>query len=404
MNPVEIRLLLTCARTELDDRLTTLLASLCTKQVNWEKIVQAAIIHRVMPLLFINFQKAGNRCAPYPVLNKLKTLYYTNLQHSLAISCELRQLSDLFCKRDIEFIPIKGPALAQSVYGDIALRQYADLDILVQKTDITSVYQLLLHEGYRPEIQLNTAQLSAYSKTEYSLCLNNSATRVTVELHWDLTGRYTYYPLDIDSLDGRVDGFEVEGMHFKQLSSEDQLIYLCIHGSKDGWRILDCICCVAELIRSRKDIDWARVIDRSNRMRCRRMVFVGIQLANDMLAAPVEKKVIKIIETDPVAIKLASKINQTVLELSIFSKEVLVPPNFSLFHFSIRESVTDKLRYLFYLLLVPTRRDWHIMTLPARFAFLYYLLRPLRLLAETFYLGLSKLKSKWVVPQVKRLI
>ena len=48
----------------------------------------------------------------------------------------------------IETLVFKGPALAQSIYGRIALRPFLDLDILVQPRDVAKAWSLLKAEGY----------------------------------------------------------------------------------------------------------------------------------------------------------------------------------------------------------------------------------------------------------------
>ncbi len=378
MRRTEVELILSCSRTRLDNRLTDHVLSLLKEEIDWDDVIRIAVAHRVMPLLFINLQKTHSRSIPQTTLKKLKTYYYTNLQHSLTIAGELVELIALFQEKNISFIPFKGPALAESVYGDSALRQFADLDILVGKKDISTMYQLLLSLDYRPEIDLTAAQLIAYAKTEYSLSLYNMDTKVTVELHWNLTGRYTTYPMVMDHFDGHFESTTFSGAPIRQMPVEDLLMYLCIHGSKDCWCNLDSICCVAELVGARSDIDWGRVMELADQIRCRRMLDVGLLLAHHLLAAPIPSRVLEVIETDPIAMKITTKVTETLF----IQKNKRINSNFSLFHFNIRESLCDRARYLLYLLFVPSRRDWGIFPLPTNLTFLYYPLRPLRLAGE----------------------
>jgi hypothetical protein len=44
-------------------------------------------------------------------------------------------------------VPFKGPALAVQAYGDLSLRQYDDLDLLIHEADVPRAYQLLIANG-----------------------------------------------------------------------------------------------------------------------------------------------------------------------------------------------------------------------------------------------------------------
>ena len=51
----------------------------------------------------------------------------------MLMSAELIRIMKLLEKNDIKALAFKGPVLSQMVYGDITLRQYVDLDVLIRK-------------------------------------------------------------------------------------------------------------------------------------------------------------------------------------------------------------------------------------------------------------------------------
>ena len=65
-----------------------------------------------------------------------------------------------FENHGITAIPYKGPALALQVYGDLKLRSFVDLDVLVRRSDAARAGTLLAARGYRPHLQLSPAQES----------------------------------------------------------------------------------------------------------------------------------------------------------------------------------------------------------------------------------------------------
>lgn len=141
------------------------------------------------------------------------------LAWGLALSAELSRLAALFRQAEIPVIPVRGPLLAQLLYGVPAARPIADLDLLVKKADLRGAMDLLSGAGYESsERRLDFVE--AYG-SEVSF-RRRSPFPVTAELHWSIA-----YPPFMDRVDmSRVWERSVEG---RSLSDEDLLIHLCLH-------------------------------------------------------------------------------------------------------------------------------------------------------------------------------
>src|SRR2546426_10956064 len=72
-------------------------------------------------------------------------------RRNLCLTGDLLSLLELFEARGIPAVPFKGPVLAVQAYGDVALREFRDLDILVTHRDITRARELLLARGFSAE-------------------------------------------------------------------------------------------------------------------------------------------------------------------------------------------------------------------------------------------------------------
>ena len=129
------------------------------EKVDWNFLLQLASWHKVTPLLYRSLQ-----AAPEPVLIRLKTYVRSALVHSLLLTGELLRLLKRFEAQGIPAIPLKGPALASFLYGDMALRQSVDIDILLRQEYIPAARRLLLSLGYQPEYQLTRRQEKAYQQ------------------------------------------------------------------------------------------------------------------------------------------------------------------------------------------------------------------------------------------------
>jgi len=289
----EIALLLCCSRTRLDTKTIKSIHSIVQRKIDWDYIIKIAITHRVFPLLYRSLKITCPPSVPIHHLDRLQLYYLNNAGDNLARTTRLLELILLFEDHHIITIPFKGPVLAESAYGDLALRQFTDLDILVYRDQVFDAYQLLLFQGYRTDVSFNAKQIKEYSKTEYSLAATDEDSGMIVELHWEITGRYTGCSFGLDHFGNRLEKTTILGRQIHQFPAEDLLVYLCIHGAKDGWNILDRVCCVAELIRSYTDMDWKRVEQLSDKIHCRRMLHLGLFLAHHLLETELPKRVFK---------------------------------------------------------------------------------------------------------------
>ena len=392
--PRETALLLYCAQTRLDRHTTEKINLLVQRKIDWEYLINTALNHRVMPLLFRSLSRVCTGQVPGDCLDALRGHYLQNTGSNLARTSRLLELLALFNDHQILAIPFKGPVLAASAYGDLSLRQFSDLDILIHRDHAPDTYQLLLSQGYRPEVPMDVAQINRFTQTEYSLALFKREHHMAVELHWEITGRYTGYSFDLDHFKGRFNSVTILGQKIRQFPAEDMLVYLCIHGSKDGWISLDSICCVNELIRSRPDMDWERAEHFAGKIHCGRIFGLGLFLAHRLLNADFPGRILRKIKSDPAINKLASPV---MASLFIRPKNLNNPinANFSMFHLAVRDRSADKLRHILKLVFLPSKRDWFVFSLPARWAFLRYLLRPVRLAWESVAALIAKYFTRY---------
>src|SRR5438445_800859 len=98
---------------------------------------------------------------PAGVLDRLRRQAAENARRSLRLTRELVAVVRLGQSHGIPLVSLKGPILSLSVYGDIALRQFADLDVLVHRADVSRARELLLSCGYRPQLPLTHSQYPA---------------------------------------------------------------------------------------------------------------------------------------------------------------------------------------------------------------------------------------------------
>jgi len=372
----EIELLLCCARTRLDAERAARISALLREDIDWERLLCTAHRHGMLPLLYWHLNATCPQAVPKTVLGQLRDHFQANTRRNLFLTGELLQLLNLFDTHRITAIPFKGPALTASVYGNLAFRQFADLDVFVRKQEVLRAGDLLVSSGYRPHFQFTPARAKAYLRSQCDLVFARADGRINVELHWGIVPKYLASPNLPRWLWECLDHAAKDGSGLPALPPEDTLLILCVHGAKHLWERLGWICDIAELIRLHEGLDWRWVMEQSRTMSGERMFCLGLFLARDLLGAPLPREVVQRLEADPVVRELAGQVR---VNLFLGCDESPGLLESCLFHLKAMERLQDQMRYCVRLAVTPTSGDWGFVPLPAYLSLLYYVLRPIRL-------------------------
>jgi len=393
----EIEFLLCCVRGTPDPETKLLIQQLVKKKLDWDYLLQTALQNRVMPIFYKNLIEICPQAVPQNIMCQLQKLFLGNAARSYLFTNRLIKILTVFEDNDITAIPFKGPILAENIYGDISLRQFDDLDILVYPQDVSKAHKLLTNFGYRPQFNLNSGQVEAYIKKEYSFTYFMDKSRIVIELHWKLLGRHSSFSLDLNTIHTNFSS-TLNKKPVRSFSLEDLLLYQCLHSSKDTWNILENICCIAEIINLYKEINWKVVETRARKMRCERMLLLGLFLAFDLFEPALPAHLIHQVENDSVLQKIVRMIYGNIFDKNSELKKP-IGSDFSLLHMKMRDRFLEQVHYGLAIIFNPSREEWRICPLPASLSFLYYIFRPIRLVTG---FGRSLLKPKLSVSNFKR--
>ena len=368
----EKELLFCCSRTSLDTNNRKRLAALLEKELDWDYTIKTARQHKVMPLLYWNLNQTCPEAVPPATLSRLRAMFETNASANLALTSELFNLLKLFEERGIPVIPYKGPVLAASVYGNLTLRQFGDLDILVRPQDVIGAEDALIAQGYR-----STADLGWEHE------FRSPDGRVAVDLHQILTSWDFWVAFDMKGLWQRLQPIPMFGQNILSFSPEDLLLILCVYIARDCWdgqiRLLE-IADLAELLRTHPEIDWERTVKEAEKTGTRRILLLGLFLVRELLGAKLPEIILQRITAEQFIIPLATQVGEWLFpETENFSKS----REKKLFYFQVRERYWDIIPYFSYRLymkIAPNKSDRRFITLPNYLDFFYYLVRPIRLL------------------------
>ena len=371
----ENELLICLAHPTLDVARTERVRRLVRGDLDWDYLLAMADRHSVIPLLYYHLNSICPETVPDQALSQLQDQNQENTRRSLFLTGELLKLLDLLEAQGIRAVPFKGPTLALCAYGDVALRQFGDLDVLVHKQDVLKVRELLVDEGFKPTPELTSAQEAALLRFDCAYNFSNDK-NVLFDVHWDFAAPYFSFALDVHGLWERLETITIGRKQLQTLSTEDLLSVLCLHGFTHIWERLGWICDVAGLIDRQRDIDWQVVLNNATRQGSRRILSLGLILASELLEAPVPPDVLRAVQADGVVRTLAERVQQRIFAPEPAASGILEGAFLQL---RMRERRRDKLTSSLRLAAAPRVYDWMLLPLPGWLFSLYYLLRPLRL-------------------------
>ncbi len=367
-----VELVLCCARTGASPaRVREIAAS----EVDWEYLFQLARRHSIVPLVYVQLQQHASDLVPPQFLSKLKKHYFENSARNTLLTAELCRLIKLFSEEGIETIPYKGPVLALFAYGNLALRRFVDLDVIVKKSDVLKARDILLNEGHTPSKSLSLEQQEILLRTQHNMQFSRDNHRLIIELHWEVAPHLFASTVNGERLWQDLITVDLNGTQVKTFSAGDLLFSLCVHGSRHLWERLGWICDIAELI-ARQPLNWTALLERAVISDTERMFLLGVHLAQRLLDAPVPAEVKQRCDADQRLSLLADKIIE-----HLFNGPTHVPATsreIFKYNIGVRKTLSARARYLLYMF-SPTDSDLGSRSLPPSLSFAYYLTRPFRL-------------------------
>lgn len=342
--------------------------------VDWADFLRESQRHSCLALAWRSLQAAP--ALPAAVRTELETAFAANAVRNLRLAGELVTTTRRLAAVAVPAVSWKGPVLAERAYGDLRLRQFFDLDVLVRRADLTAAIKALGELGYRPQQAMTTRQQAAYVDHMGELELVRDSDGTCLELHTAIVPTYFGRGRSADELFAGTRPARVARAEVLALDPVDELEALCVHGSKHRWERLEWIVDVAMLGRLLTSDDWATLYAGARRRGARRMVDTAVLLARTVTRARFAPGIVEAAEVDPTARRLASISRRRLFDPRAGRGDEL------LFHVQMWDTPLDQLRYLARVPTTPSVADWEFLELPRVLAPLYVFVRPMRMAVE----------------------
>lgn len=345
--------------------------------IDWKALFHLADHHRVLPLLYKTLSGVGT-AVPAQEMQTLERHFQINLHKAMFLSRELLQIVDQLSNIGFEFLTYKGLALAQMVYGDIALRQTGDIDLLIRTADLPRIRDAVRELGYTPHSRLREPEEQAYLKSGYECAFDGPVGPNLLEVQWAIQPRFYAVDLDIGGVFQRAVTVSVASRTMKTPCLEDLFIVLSLHAAKHVWGRLAWICDLARIMQL-TSLKWEWIGSQAKELRVVRILRLTMLLANRLLGTAIPGAADASLPEDAETRELARQI-----ETQIASDQLYDVESFAYFRLMmrLRENNTDRLRFLSRLAWTPGPGEWDAIRLPRRLFPLYRVVRLSRLAAR----------------------
>lgn len=382
----EFELLLALARAGLRPEDERRARELLAAGLDWERLLGLARRHGLLPLVAPHLLERFADSVPEPHLARLREDFRRNAAHNLLLTAELYAALDALAAEGVRALAYKGPALAVQAYGDLRLRSFVDLDVLVRPDDARRAGRALARLGFRPHLDLTPAQEAMLPRSECDRVYLKEGRDIMLELHWAVAPPYFSLALGTEDVLEDAARVPVGGREVEAPSAELSVLLLCVNGAKDLWTALEPCCALAEIIRRHEGLDWQRVTRLARKSGALRMLSVGLLLARDLLGATLPAEVARLAESSAAARRLAGEAAERLAREDPREPGLAEETRFRL---ASRERLRDRARYCVLRLLTPTYRDCS-PELPRALSFVYYAVRPVRLIGGALKRGAAR--------------
>ena len=389
--PPEHAFVTRCARAALDGTTVDRSELLVDRSLDWEYVIDVADHNRVRPLVYRGLEAADEPGVPDDVRRRLREAYQSNARRNLALAGELHRVLRVCTEHGFRVLPFKGPVLTASVYGDLALRSFADLDLLVAPEDVSEVTTVLQEQGYELTGSVRRhgdSVLFGGTGTPPILVeypLHRPTDGIRTEIRWRI-GQFTRpFGAEFETLWRNREPVVVGGQPLDGLSSIDRLLVLAYHGTKHLWTQLKWVCDIAAWVREHPTVSWERVFDRAEQYGVERSVLVALALIETLLQYDLPSDVETRLRGDARARALASDAADGYWS-RVTDPTPPIPTDIPLWErtwYNARASDSPRaaltvLWRSYFDVIAPDGRDYNVVPLPPSLYPVYYLVRPVR--------------------------
>lgn len=250
--------------------------------LDYEYLVEIANKQKILAIFYKVYNKYINDEYRHIIESRIEEI---NSMKNFQLS-GLKAIKDEFERLNIEFVLIKGFAIAQATYGDIHLRDFNDCDILVNIESFAQADKAMRMLGYRSSIGNREVpdllSLECYELAYYKEYIPGKEVRVEIKLGTSSIKE----PEIIERFVKHKELIEIKGESYYSFSLNDTFILLCTNTYYNfeiefgAARIRDLIDIKMFYEKYKNDLEWEYIEKFASENRQTHQMFAVMNLVN----------------------------------------------------------------------------------------------------------------------------
>ncbi|HSP57259.1 MAG TPA: nucleotidyltransferase family protein [Halomonas sp.] len=378
-----LRLLILLSRLELTGNQQREALTICEGIDDWHDVARQAQAQFVLPLVYRHLRRLDPPTLSTDVAVRMRDQCLIIVQQSLHMTSEqLRLVRDLVEPLGVPCLFFKGPTLAARYYDDPAMRFCRDIDLLVPKRQCVPLLEEAFNQGYQarePEaLKADRTSLDFAVRTQSVISLV-SPRGVEFELHNQLDRSGRLY--DIQTLIHASERLAMGGSQMSVMPTSELFVYICLHHTRHCWSHLHWLVDL-DAIQRHPDFELTAAYACAKRRGVTATLDACLELYQ-ALAASGPDEAIPLSANGQSLLDACLATLQGGQEVELAMRKSRPTPEFA-FNWQTTPSyrLTSQLRqYRNHFL--PKYPDYENWPLPPHWQWLYFLIRPFRILMES---------------------
>lgn len=224
----------------------TAIATAAARVTDWDVVFADAAQHRVMPLVAGAMRAVP--AVPDPIAAHSATRARRDGIVAMAQTAELFRIGAALSAHGIDWITVKGPALAVLAYGNVGAKASHDIDLLIASDAQAEAFAVMQALGYVSLDGQDRATPGSLDHVRKDSGWRHPGNKVMVELHTRLFINRELIPM-LGLQSPREMVALGTGHSLPTLARPEMLVYLAVHGAGTNWHRLKWIADFSALTR-----------------------------------------------------------------------------------------------------------------------------------------------------------
>jgi hypothetical protein len=265
-------------------------AGLCSMILNWDLFLRLAMHHKIAPLIA---HASASLQAPFPdhVASKLRARSAENTVEAFRSIVELERLQGLLKGAGIRAVALKGVPLSVAAFGNLALRDVGDIDLLIDPSDAERADFILRQAGLKrqePAAVLTPQRQSFYICFHKDYTYSAETRGFEIDLHWRLLrDRHASANIVGSIYESALPMLTIGAIEIPVLNLEQCVVYLAVHGAMEGWARWKSLVDIAALWTKATPAQRTSALALANQSGSASFLSAALILAADWLRLPI---------------------------------------------------------------------------------------------------------------------